>query len=818
MKQVIYVIIIKNTELSTRVSYMKKVLSFVLAFIFASASAVFPAYAGSENTLNIDKNNISHDVPQDLYGLNLEDISYACDGGLVSNLVNNNSFEYKDNPQTAWQFNNIEAVLSTDDAMHENNPTYETLSVDGKGVVKNLGFTELYKSGTYSYNEKSAGTGDMGFEENVKYDFSFYVKNINFEGTICVYLDTKGNASSKTQLDTQNIGSKVWTKLSATLNAEKTEDGALAIEFDGTGSIEIDFVSLVAQNSYGYAQDEWKYTSLRNDLVQAIKNLSPAFIKFPGENAGAGTGTSDLFSWKDTIGVPEQRRQFCNVWENPENGNNCNNTNAMGYHEYFQLCEDLGAKAIPSVSAGIAQSRADSYKLYADALKKLSMSSEEWSAYLTNEKGYDSTLSENYTAEIEALNIKSQSDYDDYIHSVALTPGSDDFNNYVQDILDLIEYANGDASTTYWGALRAANGHESPFGMEYLSVSGRNADSTYLRNFDAIQKAVNEKHPEITLLASCSAQSDGAEFDNAHSTINSKYKNVIAEEYCFSTDNYLYEHNDRYDNYDRDGAPVFVAGYSAVSPKEKGAVTKKLSSAVEEAGFMTALERNSDIIRFSSYSPTLAKINANAAPTALVWFDSQDIILTPSYYAQLMFANNYGNKYINASVTGDGVNDKIYQSTTVDEEKSVIYIKLVNNGARDSINVSLNGFEDITKVSNLYISNAFDTVSNELEKQYVAPAQKEIEFSQGSFEIELESNSVNVVRIAYGENVGDNFYILPEDIDCTVKKYIPPSVKIICAAIVLSVLLGTVIGFFMYRNIISKNAKKKKRNNRKKRK
>lgn len=797
---------------------MKKVLSFIFAFVITAAGTVFPAYAGNRNTLNIDYKNISHDVSQDLYGLNLEDISYACDGGLASNLVNNNSFEYRENPQTAWQFNNIEAVLSTSDAMNENNSSYETLTIDGKGVVKNLGFTELYKYETYNYSEKSANTGDMGFEENTSYDFSFYVKNINFNGTISVYLDSNGNSHNITQLDTQGIGSKVWTKLSTTLKAEKTEDGALAIEFDGTGSIEIDFVSLIAQNSYGYGKDEWKYTVLRNDLVQAIKNLNPAFIKFPGENASAGTSTKDLFSWKDTIGEPEQRRQSANVWANPESGNCNNNSNAMGYHEYFQLCEDLAAKAIPTVSAGIAENQTNSYELYSDALKKLSMNSEEWNSYLTNEKGYDSSLLDSYTAEIEALNIKSQGDFDNYVNSVTLIPGSDEFNNYVQDILDLIEYANGDASTTYWGALRAANGHESPFNMEYLSIGCRTAGSFYLRNFEAIKTAINEKHPEITLLASCGKQCDGAEFDNAHSAINSSYKDVIAEEYCFSTDNYLYAHNDRYDNYDRDGASVYVAGYNAVSPKENGTITKKLSSAIEEAAFMTAFERNSDIIKFSSCAPTLAKINANASPTALVWSDSQDLVLTPSYYTQLLFANNYGNKYINAAITGDKVNDKIYQSTTIDEEKNIVYIKLVNNGSRDSVQVNLTGFDDISKVSNLYIANGFDTAANEIGKQYIAPTENEITFSQNSFEIELESNSVNVVRIAYGENVGDNFYIIPEDIDCTVKKYIPTPVKIICAAIVISVLLGTVIGFFMYRNIISKNAKKKKRNNKKKRK
>ncbi len=790
---------------------MKKVICFFMTLSIVLSGFAVPVYAKSDTVLNVSEKNISHDVSKDLYGIFIEDISYACDGGLVSNLVNNNSFEYESKPEAAWQFDKIDTVLSSSDPMNENNPSYETLKIDGKGTVKNSGFTEMYDYKTYDYDEEKASKADMGFEEGVSYDFSCYVRNIDYEGTISVYLDSKNNSSDIFQLNTSSVSSNEWTKLSATLKSAATEDGGLAIVFDGTGSIELDFVSLIPQNSYGYANDKWKYVNLRQDLFDALKNLNPSFIRFPGGCLCEGDNLKNLYSWKDTIGELESRPQTRNVWANDENGNYYNNTNSMGYHEYFQLCEDLGAKAIPILNVGLTCQGRNGYDDHIIALNKASMSDEQWKSYLINEKGYsekDEEGMKEYTSYIDSLKINSQDDFDKWLDSVAYKPGTAQFNNYVQDVLDLIEYANGDSKTTYWGALRAANGHEEPFNIEFIGLGNENWGDVYFRNFDALYNTVKEKYPDIKIVSSSGAWLEGEPFDNAWKTINEKYRDTIVDEHYYTGDNYLFSHNDRYDSYDRDGAGVFVGEYAAKSAGFGTMITKNnIWSAVEEAGFMTGFERNSDIVKMASYAPTFAKVNANSWDVNMIWFDSHDVVLTPNYYTQMLFSNNLGNKYVDSKIESDSNTDDIYQSVTVDEDKQVIYVKLVNSGSKRDITVNVDGFDDIKYISNQNFSHTYKSASNEFGKNRIAPVDTQIESSENSFDVTLEQKSVNVIRIAYGENEGTSLYMLPDNIDYETKSYIPTLAKVIIACVVLAVAAGSVIGYVIYTKIISKRKK-----------
>lgn len=791
---------------------MKKVLCFLMSLTMMLSCFAMPAYADAGTALNISSNDVGHKVSENLYGIFLEDISYACDGGLVSNMVNNNSFEYAEKPENAWEFSNISAVLSTSEPINVNNPSYETLTVDGKGTVKNLGFTELYDYKSYNYDEDKAYTADMGFKEGISYDFSCYVKNIDFEGTISVYLDSKNNSNNIVQLSTSGISTKVWSQLSTTLKSAATEDGGLTIVFDGKGSISLDFVSLIPQDAYGYGTQEWKYVTLRSDLYQALKNLSPSFIRFPGGCLAEGADLDSLYSWKNTIGDIISRPQSANLWSDNDNGNYYNNTNSMGYHEYFQLCEDLGAQAIPVVNVGLTCQSRNGYDSRIEALKKAGMSDEEWRAYLINDLGYDENDEEGIkerTEYAESFGINSKDDFEDYLDTIAYRPGTDEFNNYAQDVLDLIEYANGDAETTYWGALRSANGHTEPFNIKYLSLGNENWGEVYFRNFDALRKIINDNYPDITVISSAGAWSDGEALDYAWEQINDNYTDTIADEHYYTLDNYLFSHNDRYDSYDRDGASVMVSEYAATPAGFGTMITKNnIWSAVEEAGYMTGFERNSDIVKMTSYAPTLAKVNANSWDINMIWFDSQDIVLTPNYYAQMLYSNNVGTSYVDAELSSDSGTEKLYQSVTVDEDKQVIYIKLVNSGSSQKVTVNLDGFDDINYVSNQSISDGFKSASNEPGKQRVAPEDNDIEASADSFEINAEANSINVIRVAYGENAGDSLYQLPENIDYSTKSYIPASVKAVIACLCVAIPVGGVIGFLLYTKVISKKKKK----------
>lgn len=195
---------------------------------------------------------------------------------------------------------------------------------------------------------------------------------------------------------------------------------------------------------------------------------------------------------KDTIGPLEERKQSENLWKD-DNGRDYNNTNAMGYHEYFQLCADLNALALPIVNVGLSCQPRAAYDDHAAAYAKLSMTDAQWEAYLTEKVGLDEKDTDartEYTDKIKKLNINSAADWEAYLDTIALRPGTDAWDNYVQDVLDLIEYANGDATTSYWGALRAANGHAKPFNLQYIGLGNENWGAVYERNFKALYKAV----------------------------------------------------------------------------------------------------------------------------------------------------------------------------------------------------------------------------------------------------------------------------------------------------------------------------------------
>ena len=751
---------------------MKKFVTAIMAFTLVLSAAI-PVQAGQDYTLDIKKSNISHEVSDDLYGVFIEDISFACDGGLISNLVNNGSFEYEAKPDAAWMFSDITSDIQSETPMNENNTKYEALSIDGKGIIKNIGFPELYKYKTYEVDESKQTQADMGFKEGEEYEFSCYVRNVDFDGTISVYLDSKGNSSDVTVISNEGTSTKQWTKLSATLTANKTEDGGLAIAFNGTGTILLDFVSLVPHSSHGYGTDQWQNATLREDLYEALKNLNPAFLRFPGGCLAEGTDLNNLYSWKNTIGALEERKQDVNLWQDDNNGRYYVNTNAMGYHEYFQLCEELGADAVPVLNVGLTCQGRNQYDDHVVAHeKRMVMSDEEWHDYMVNERGWnpdDEQAIVDYTNWIDSFGIKSDEDFEAYLDTIAYRPGTDEFTNYAQDILDLIEYANGDAQTTYWGALRAANGHENPFNLKYIALGNENWGDIYFRNFDALYSIIKDKYPDITIISSAGAWLEGEPFDKAWQTINEKYPDTIVDEHYYTEQQYLFEHNDRYDSYDRNGAGVFIGEYAAKTPGFGTMETKTtIFSAIEEASYMTGFERNGDIVKMSSYAPTFAKINANCWDLNMIWFDSQDTVLTPDYYNQLLFSNNTGSKYIDAELTG-GKGEGIYQSVTVDEDKQIIYVKLVSRDKSKKVTLNFDGFDSINSASAQILSHRYQSASNELNKQRVAPREEELSVEGSSIDLDLEANSVNVIRIAYGNNTGDNFYHLPETMNLETK-------------------------------------------------
>lgn len=765
---------------------MKKILAFLTSLILIITACAVPVSAQEKSVLTIKADDERRKISDKLYGLFIEDISYACDGGLVSNLVNNGSFEYEFNKITGWVTDNI--TLSTDDTsspMNKNNPTYATISVNGKGSITNLGYTELYDYKTYDRNNKKAETADMGFKEYCHYNFSCYLKNVDFDGTVSVFLNSKSNKSQVFELETSTLGSE-WMEYCAMLESVADEDGGLTIVFNGNGRILMDFVTLVPQESYGYGTEKWIYTTLRSDLYTALEQMNPSFIRFPGGCLAEGDSLENLYDWKKTIGPLEERKQFYNLWRD-DVGRDYINTMAMGYHEFFQLCDDLNAEPLPILNVGLTCQPRAAYDDYALALEKLSMTDDQWESYLTEKRNLDPEKQvderKEFTDYINGLNINSRDDFEKYLDTIALRPGTSEWDAYVQDILDLIEYANGSATTSYWGALRAANGSEEPFNLKYIGLGNENWGEIYERNFRALYKAVKEVYPDITVISSSGTWLEGEAFDNCWDWIDKDFKDTIVDEHYYTNDSYLINNNNRYDSYDRNSAHVFVGEYAATSPGFGTLQTKSnIYEAVEEASYLTGIERNGDIVDMASYAPTFAKVNAQCWNVNLIWFDSQEIVLTPSYYTQMLFANNYGSEYIaSAFANGETAENGIYQSVTVDEDEQVMYVKLVNtSGKKTSVDVQLEGWDNINIASVQSVENKYKQACNELGKNTTYPAEYDIAVHNNQMTVELGRYDVTVLRIAYGSNDGSLLYTLPNFISTMTQNttdFVPVALK-----------------------------------------
>ena len=286
---------------------MKRIFCALLAGALTLGAAL-PVQAADKAVLRVAADAKQTAISDHLYGAFIEDISYACDGGLVSNLVNNDSFEYASAPTTGWVADGLELTTEGNLPLNKNNPTYAKVTVDGKGSLTNLGFTEIYKYKTDKYDKKKANTADMGFVADQVYDFSCYVRSGGFTGTAQVYLDCGDGKQTAVQLDLSKTGG-AWNKLTVPLTASASKDGALVFQLEGEGTLYLDFVTLVPQGSYGYGSDSWKYTTLRSDLFAALQNLHPRFIRFPGGCLAEGGSLDQLYNWKDTIGPLEERKQ-----------------------------------------------------------------------------------------------------------------------------------------------------------------------------------------------------------------------------------------------------------------------------------------------------------------------------------------------------------------------------------------------------------------------------------------------------------------------------------------------------------------------------
>lgn len=508
--------------------------------------------ATAANTLTVQVNKPGAPVSKKMYGLFFEDINFAADGGLYPELVKNKSFETDDH-LLGWKAIRGAAGLadyrvSGDGPISTTNNHFLRLSVKTAGP--DAGFV----------NEGFRG---MGVKQGAEYTFSIYARRgPGSIGALNVTLEEPGSGgpgpeapgAGRTLAQAQLTGlSGEWKKYSVVLKPSATAAKArLKITVEGTGTVDLDVVSL-------FPKDTWmkRENGLRPDLVQLLKDMQPGFLRFPGGCIVEGITLDNRYQWKETIGDVASRKPMINRW-NKEFKHRYTpdyyQSFGLGFFEYFQLSEDIGAEPLPILNVGMA-CQFNSAEL----------------APISAAKGPNAG-------------------------AAADEPTLDTF---IQDALDLIEFANGPASSP-WGAKRVAMGHPAPFNLKMIGIGNEQWGPQYLERYEPFAKAVKAKYPNIQIVSSAGPAPDGELFDKATAKLREWNAEYIDEHY-YASPEWFRQHADRYDNYPTTGPKIFAGEYAAQtvaigSPDNKNS----WDAAISEAAFMTGLERNADKVAMAS--------------------------------------------------------------------------------------------------------------------------------------------------------------------------------------------------------------------------
>ena len=540
---------------------------------------------------------------------------------------------------------------------------------------------------------QNEGFRGMGSQEGAAYNFSVSAKKV---GPGSPELDielvnSKGEVIGNTTL--KGITAK-WGKLKASFTASATDaKAAFRVLVRGKGTVHLDMISL-------FPKDTWKgrENGLRKDLVQKLYDLKPGFLRFPGGCIVEGRDLANRYQWKKTVGNIEDRKVIINRWSSEireRSPADYYQSYGLGFYEYFLLAEDLGAEPLPILNCGMA--------------------------------------CQFNTSELVAI---------------------DQLEPYIQDALDLIEFANGSTSTK-WGKLRAQMGHPAPFNLKKLGVGNEQWGPEYVPRAKAFMTALKAKYPKIDLIGSVGPYSGGENFEYLWKEMKT-LKPELVDEHYYSPPNWFLRNARRYDNYDSTGPKVFAGEFAAHDrPGEDGRRKNNWYAALTEAAFMTGLERNARIISMASYAPLFAHVDAWQWSPNLIWFNNLTSVATPNYYVQQLFSTNKGSHVIPALMDDKVVagQDSLYASATVDDKTNEIILKLVNaNPVQKSITINITG---ITKLSNKATVTTLTSTDLQLENSVdqqtkIVPVNTEINLSGNTFTYKAEASSVIVIKIKRG--------------------------------------------------------------------
>lgn len=643
------------------------------AVLFVSCF-VYGQQQGGTGVINVDLAHPGASISPKMFGIFFEDINFGADGGLYPELVKNRSFEFNE-PLAGWHevmgYSNKgldtpkgELDIRTEDPLNASNPHYLRVQVTAPGYA-------LYNTGFRG----------MGIESGAEYRFSAYVRTRGPKTVRAAITDPNHREIGSGKLEGFEGN---WKKYETVIRATGTSDHAqLTLSFDEPGSVDLDMVSLFPVDTWG-----GRPNGLRKDLVQFLYDMHPGFIRFPGGCIVEGRRLVNRYRWKTTVGDLAERKTIINRWNDEFDQRPAPDyfqSFGLGFYEYFQLAEDIGARPLPILNCGMA-----------------------------------CQFNSSETAKLDEL------------------------HEYIQDALDLIEFANGPV-TSPWGKLRAQMGHSAPFHLEMIGVGNEQWGARYLERYKPFAAALKAKHPEIRLVVAAGPFPAGEPFDSMWANWRQLKADIVDEHYYMSPEWFL-ENTGRYDNYDRSGPKVFAGEYAAQTAGATSAENRNnWKAAIAEAAFMTGLERNGDVVQMASYAPLLVNVNAWQWKPDAIWFDNLRSFGTPNYYVQKVFSSNAGTRIVPVTPRVEG---GLYTSATLDGRTRELIVKAVNNTSSPRAEeIRLNGgtAKGAAKVTTL--SAEPDAENNFEHPKAVAPESTSVEVSSGALRVELRPYSLTVYRI-----------------------------------------------------------------------
>ena len=666
-------------------------------FVFLCFFEILVSIGWTQPQITIDVSNPGADISPTMYGIFFEDINFGADGGLYAELVKNRSFEFPE-PMMGWsklQRQGAEGTLSIrDDDPFVTGTTY--------GEPGNSHYLRIdVKNPGDGFGLTNEGFRGIGLRKGEKYCFSLFARSPSGKmGFKAELIAPDGRKITEGRLSgvTPNWMRHIFSMIAMDTQAQ----AKLNLIVTGTGVLDVDMVSLFPEGSAVSDPSGMPIPGLRKDLVRMLADMKPGFLRFPGGCIVEGYDLSLRYQWKNTIGDISQRKLIKNRWNSEFRHRLTRDyyqSFGLGFFEYFLLCEQIGAEPMPIINCGMACQ----------------------------------------------------------FNSAELAP-MDQLGPYVQDALDLIEFANGQTGSK-WGKVRAEMGHPEPFNMKMIGIGNEQWGPQYIERYKVFAKAIKAQYPDMQLIAATG--SDATIFPNGQAEIDylwshwRKLKPEIVDEHFYRKPEWFLENVDFYDEYDRRGPKLFVGEYAAqsvgvASPDNRN----NLKCALYEAAFMTGMEHNTDLIRMTCYAPLFGHEDAWQWRPDLIWFDNLAVYGSANYYVQQLFSLNPGTHLLTAKVEGvpnlDGRKKALNLSSTLDKNASEVILKAVNvtNEVIEAA-VNMQGAKKVgPNVTVILLSSEKLTDENSLaEPKKIYPKRTTEKINNAQFSYAFQPYSLTVLRI-----------------------------------------------------------------------